>query len=436
MALKLPDSAVPMGDFPVAKAVDIDFDDGENLQEKLDNGKLGGGGSTGGATTYTSLDELGLTADATIDDVIGALKDGETAIITTSDFTNYLTMFPNQCTNDQYAVIKVERKNGNICFIEWRQKEGNAYAIGGLNGSNKFTNWNNLVRFKKDGFADDSIVCIGDTVGSDGVTQTLEKLGFSNDILTWDTGVYRISDVGGLTNLPSGVKNAKPAFRLEHYNIKKWSSNHNPNTKTWAQRHSVIYCDNTEVYHRFYESGNTAGTYIRDTGWQKIATQKDLDELFQSVSSGKTLVANAITDKGVSTATDATFATMATNISKITNYTASEKQALATAITGKGVSTSSTDSFSTMATNISKININGYKEETVSCNNTSVSANRLVFTFSADVYGVKQITPPSDASSHIVPETSTSMFTINGRKLTLYVNGVGTWEVTAIVRNA
>ena len=46
MALKLPDSAVPMGDFPVAKAVDIDFDDGENLQEKLDNGTLGGGGNT------------------------------------------------------------------------------------------------------------------------------------------------------------------------------------------------------------------------------------------------------------------------------------------------------------------------------------------------------------------------------------------------------
>ena len=42
MALKLPDSAVPMGDFPVARAVDIDFDDGENLQEKLDNGTLGG----------------------------------------------------------------------------------------------------------------------------------------------------------------------------------------------------------------------------------------------------------------------------------------------------------------------------------------------------------------------------------------------------------
>ena len=89
-----------------------------------------------------------------------------------------------------------------------------------------------------------------------------------------------------------------------------------------------------------------------------------------------------------------------------------------------------------MASNISKINTNGYKEETKSYDNTSTGATRLVFTFSADVSGVKQITPPSDASSHIVPETLTSMFTVDGKRLTLYVNGIGTWKVTAMVRNA
>ena len=89
-----------------------------------------------------------------------------------------------------------------------------------------------------------------------------------------------------------------------------------------------------------------------------------------------------------------------------------------------------------MASNISKINTNGYKEETKSYNNTSSSANRLVFTFSANVSGVKQITPPSDASSHIVPETLRKMFTLNGKELILYVNGVGTWKVTAILNNA
>lgn len=42
-----------------------------------------------------------------------------------------------------------------------------------------------------------------------------------------------------------------------------------------------------------------------------------INELFQSVSSGKAEVASAITDKGVTTASDATFSQMATNISNI-----------------------------------------------------------------------------------------------------------------------
>ena len=66
MALKLPDSAVPMGDFPVAKAVDIDFDDGENLQEKLDNGALGGEGNT---TDLTDLENRVTTNETNITDL-------------------------------------------------------------------------------------------------------------------------------------------------------------------------------------------------------------------------------------------------------------------------------------------------------------------------------------------------------------------------------
>ena len=46
--------------------------------------------------------------------------------------------------------------------------------------------------------------------------------------------------------------------------------------------------------------------------------QGEINDLKKSVSDGKTTVANAITAKGVTTATDATFATMANNISQIT----------------------------------------------------------------------------------------------------------------------
>ena len=308
MALKLPDSAVPMGDFPVAKAVDIDFNDGENLQEKLDNGKLGGEGNTNEVVKKTDITD-------------------------TIDINGSGTKIPN---------VK---------------------AI-----------YNDVIEGRE----------INQTVIDE----------YGTEILKYPLGKWRISD-DSLSDKFSDLP-VKTSGRIEITSINP-DINNNPWDNSWGYRVYNFETYTGNNYFRKLRSEGTAGV-ILDTGWQKIATQEDLDDLFQSVSSGKTLVANAITDKGVSTATDATFATMATNISKI--------------------------------------NTNGYKEETASRNNTSSGTNRLVFTFSADVYGVKQVTPPSDASSHIVPETSTSMFTVNGKELILYVKGSGTWKVTAMVRNA
>ena len=49
MAIRLADTLAPLADFPAAYAKDIEFDDGKNLQEKLNNGELGGGGGSGAA---------------------------------------------------------------------------------------------------------------------------------------------------------------------------------------------------------------------------------------------------------------------------------------------------------------------------------------------------------------------------------------------------
>lgn len=49
MSIKLADTLAPLADFPSAYAKDIEFDDGKNLQEKLNNGELGGGGGSGTA---------------------------------------------------------------------------------------------------------------------------------------------------------------------------------------------------------------------------------------------------------------------------------------------------------------------------------------------------------------------------------------------------
>ena len=55
----------------------------------------------------------------------------------------------------------------------------------------------------------------------------------------------------------------------------------------------------------------------------ELAKQEDVDECFQSVSEGKSLIASAITGKGVSTSSTATFQTMANNIQRLTTVSGS-----------------------------------------------------------------------------------------------------------------
>lgn len=68
------------------------------------------------------------------------------------------------------------------------------------------------------------------------------------------------------------------------------------------------------------DSGITIDSALSETSTNpvqnKVVTAK-LTEVFQSVSNGKSLIASAITDKGIATEADATFQVMATNIGKI-----------------------------------------------------------------------------------------------------------------------
>lgn len=69
--------------------------------------------------------------------------------------------------------------------------------------------------------------------------------------------------------------------------------------------------------------------------WQQLKIK--LDEIKNSVSNGKALVANAITAKGVTTATDASFETMANNIASIVTGSTGSRTAYGTG-TAKGSS--------------------------------------------------------------------------------------------------
>ena len=127
-----------------------------------------------------------------------------------------------------------------------------------------------------DGYADPSIIAIGDTAS--GVTTTLNNLGFTSDIMTWDTGEYRVSHISGLTNLPTEIIEAKPGFRLAHYDVKKWGGNHNPYISTYGCRQSVLHYKG-DVLVRYTESGATEGVLTTDTGWQKLSKTVIIDKL-------------------------------------------------------------------------------------------------------------------------------------------------------------
>ena len=98
MAVKLPDTLVPMADFPSAYAKDVQFTDGENLQDKLDNGKLGS------SSSGTGLTEEQANNIEKIPSIEGIVTSNSQAIANKADkdhkHTEYLTEIPDEYVTD------------------------------------------------------------------------------------------------------------------------------------------------------------------------------------------------------------------------------------------------------------------------------------------------------------------------------------------------
>ena len=94
---------------------------------------------------------------------------------------------------------------------------------------------------------------------------------------------------------------------------------------------------------------------IIDTTLKNKADQAEVDNLKKSVSDGKTLVANAITGQGVTTSNDATFQTMATNITTV----GTNKYNAGVTDTKKGTATASQVLSGYTFTNNSSVGVSG-----------------------------------------------------------------------------
>lgn len=326
MAVRVGDTLKQLNnaDFPIVEAMDVAFASGDTLQELYDSGSLGG---SGGDTTYTELSQaeydaltdeekvngteyrtydsgrifkLGveygkepdlsetLVTYVSIED-LNARKGTSISFVAGEDNTHkiidalepreqFIDWFGNSTTANRFGI---DTKTYGTRINELRVVKvavdsivtaimSSGAVLSRVHTGGTLGDWTSTGHTLTDGYADDGTISITgqneDNSGMYGNGVLPETLGFTRDVMTWDNGIYRISHGVDLTNTPDGLQ----AGRLEHFNLKRWGSNHNPHNQTWAERMSIWYGSNGNIYTRLQTSGATAGVLTTDTGWRCI----------------------------------------------------------------------------------------------------------------------------------------------------------------------
>ena len=201
-----------------------------------------------GSKCYTSLNELGLTADATIEDVVNALNNGESFLAPVNTFTNYETIFPNKVPSDQWNKIHIIKgtslPNSHIrCYSQ----SGACEYLANVNNTN-VVGWIDV---------SGTYIDISDAI--------IEKLG--NEILKYPVGKYRINSTttgNKFTDLPSDAEMKCGLIEVNGTAVGK-----SPFTDTWVYRMYKFEClTGTLSYVRRLNSGATVGQIEVDSGWQ------------------------------------------------------------------------------------------------------------------------------------------------------------------------
>ena len=104
MAIKLADTLAPMADFPAVEAKDVAFNDNKTLQEKVDNGELGGGSGTAGKSAYEIAVDNGFVGTETewLESLKGEQGEPGRSItgITTDENNNVIVTFSDNSTQN------------------------------------------------------------------------------------------------------------------------------------------------------------------------------------------------------------------------------------------------------------------------------------------------------------------------------------------------
>lgn len=112
MAIKLADTLAPMADFPAVEAKDVAFNDNKTLQDKYDNGELGGSNADYSFETLDLLKEYVTTSTSAYPGQL--LYDKSTGILykVNKDKTGVDTLAENELALDGYTEEEILEKLG------------------------------------------------------------------------------------------------------------------------------------------------------------------------------------------------------------------------------------------------------------------------------------------------------------------------------------
>ena len=462
----------------------------------------GNGGSADCIKTYTTLSELGLTTNATIQEVIDAVPVGSTAVLRTDEFANWSTLF----NGIQYGYFKVEKTVNGLSNIELQEVTVPNRRYFGAQSSGKFSAWQqmgsitliaNTTTLKLDVTKKNSswygaikLIYLYDTspveveISFRSATDDLRwaiingqkyinKITYTQDSSNnahytigiefsgTTYGCYQAEVIGDFADINSLTKEAFTGEKTAVY-YSPWGKNNGVTLVSAPEDIGLTYpCTTVQLVQAMRDKFNktiNAGAigvfncggktstitdapsdygllHIETFGHDRVMIRYDgiagsnYNGSHVGQIKGNNGTFSGITWTRIDNETRVT--TLETQVSELFQSVSNGKTLVANAITGKGVSTSSTATFATMATNISKIS--SYKEETKSFPVPLTGSTTITSTFSADVIGIKQIILPTD-NSRLIPQTTLESFKIEGKNVTMTIAGSGTWKVTALIK--
>ena len=244
--------------------------------------------------TYTSLEQLGLTAPVTVSEIFLAIpNNGSLAVISCDDTTTTVTDVPSG-----YGVLTIEKGEAGRFSILFKKSAGSSIApnelyVGQLQGSDgSGLKWEKVMYGDKTTVVDKNST--NDTVPTSlavrnamlGMNVT-NNTTYGDDVLYFPCGIYKIvnnATAATMKNLP-----ISSAGLLHVHSVN--SHNSDLNTTTYVYRMYIfIPIGKRDVYVRNVSTGGTAGVFTADTGWKKICTTKVEDVPVTNIAPSDTTI--------------------------------------------------------------------------------------------------------------------------------------------------